>query len=1037
MMTKEEIGRIINPRYPGVYSKTIEATKLIFNDGKEIVGYFDFSEESTELEKKNIYTFVEFKNSQKYKTTRDQKFITKVDGNKLKSVEHPYDPSNIHKSKKQVYWFEVYDKLAKGLCEFHNSCEAKNIDSGEELYRKCIARKEFTIYHKWIEKFKEEFGIESLDPIHVFASINANKLSHRNRIKRISIFFKILKDASFDFEIDFMGCPAPAVIKLLGARKKEHQQQIWNLFVRIQEKQRRGLNSSDFSDYTNWYGIEFSSFTTFLFWISSDKFLPIETNVRTFLVASKIADSSPKNYNSYLDLLKHLDKYNYSSNEKYGRDGVFREIAHIAYQTIGEGIKEIQYSQSLRSLLNVIDPFLASGSFKMTTKIAKTKRKPKVKKIDKQPIQSLEDKTISLSEISKLGFKLIAIKPLANCDASMLNVLEKKKYYYFESSIEINSDSITYFPERNINLYSLKKPEDKNIYLNFTAIVGKNGSGKSTLIELLFRIINNISFSKRSSLKTRGLRLIKGLFAEFFYVHSGFLYRFVIKEEKIQIQEFELIKNNFVQTFPLRSLKKEDLQCFFYTISVNYSHYALNSLDTGPWINGLFHKTDGYQTPIVLNPMRTNGDIDINVENELVKSRLIANLLSPVASKDDIGLRQITEKQKAVKIDFKLIPNKNRVLFETKNGTKILYSQLKGNKNSIFKLIKEIFEFPIDFIEDKCITVTETKKYIIRKLVRISCKYFLYKEYFDQKTIKFGNNTSLIKYLKDLKDDDSHITYKLKQAINYWKFQVWSRDTSFILDIFKDGLKFENFISSNGSTELIEFIPPPIFSSEIVLFNTDDKRESSFSKLSSGEKQLIHSASSILYHIKNIDSIRNKRNLISYNVVNVVLDEIELYYHPELQRKYINYLISLINKMELNKVDAINFCLVTHSPFILSDIPRANVLFLDKSTEVKPETFAANIHELLASNFFLKEGLIGDFAKGIIQNIINKLHQEEEKKIPLTTLEINEVWHIIKIIGEPFLERKLREMFIDRYGKKESPEEEVIRLQRRLKELTE
>ena len=42
------------------------------------------------------------------------------------------------------------------------------------------------------------------------------------------------------------------------------------------------------------------------------------------------------------------------------------------------------------------------------------------------------------------------------------------------------------------------------------------------------------------------------------------------------------------------------------------------------WIEALFHKNDGYRTPIVLNPFRERGNIDINVETELAEQRSIA-----------------------------------------------------------------------------------------------------------------------------------------------------------------------------------------------------------------------------------------------------------------------------------------------------------------------------------------------------------------------------------------------------------------------------
>ncbi|NHQ67759.1 hypothetical protein HAV29_14040 [Elizabethkingia miricola] len=66
---------------------------------------------------------------------------------------------------------------------------------------------------------------------------------------------------------------------------------------------------------------------------------------------------------------------------------------------------------------------------------------------------------------------------------------------------------------------------------------------------------------------------------------------------------------------------------FFYTIVINYSHYGFNSKEVGEWLDGIFHKNDGYQLPIVVNPYRNEGNIDINSEKELAASRFLVNIL--------------------------------------------------------------------------------------------------------------------------------------------------------------------------------------------------------------------------------------------------------------------------------------------------------------------------------------------------------------------------------------------------------------------------
>lgn len=93
---------------------------------------------------------------------------------------------------------------------------------------------------------------------------------------------------------------------------------------------------------------------------------------------------------------------------------------------------------------------------------------------------------------------------------------------------------------------------------------------------------------------------------------------------------------------------------FYYTYVSNFSSYAYNTNDFANegnsdryeelirkskkkrytteqknWLNGIFHKNDGYQTPIVLAPFRNEGNIDINTENLLARERLLSLIIAP------------------------------------------------------------------------------------------------------------------------------------------------------------------------------------------------------------------------------------------------------------------------------------------------------------------------------------------------------------------------------------------------------------------------
>ena len=113
----------------------------------------------------------------------------------------------------------------------------------------------------------------------------------------------------------------------------------------------------------------------------------------------------------------------------------------------------------------------------------------------------------------------------------------------------------------------------------------------------------------------------------------------------------------------------------------------------------------------------------------------------------------------------------------------------------------------------------------------------------------------------------------------------------------------------------------------------------------------------------------------------------------------------------MNNHDKItNIIFTTHSPFLLSDLPKENIIFLEKGKQVYPfddgkQTFGANIHTLLSHGFFMKNGLMGEFAKDKIDTAIKYLNQKV-----LTNDELDYCENIISIIGEPIIKRELQRM---------------------------
>lgn len=84
---------------------------------------------------------------------------------------------------------------------------------------------------------------------------------------------------------------------------------------------------------------------------------------------------------------------------------------------------------------------------------------------------------------------------------------------------------------------------------------------------------------------------------------------------------------------------------------------------------------------------------------------------------------------------------------------------------------------------------------------------------------------------------------------------------------------------------MIELLPPPIFEVEAIAMKEGEPVL--LSTMSSGERQLLNSISGVVYHLRNIDSAVETDKTIGYRFVNLVFEEIELYFHPEFQRQFI------------------------------------------------------------------------------------------------------------------------------------------------------
>ncbi|RZV16191.1 AAA family ATPase [Aliarcobacter butzleri] len=212
----------------------------------------------------------------------------------------------------------------------------------------------------------------------------------------------------------------------------------------------------------------------------------------------------------------------------------------------------------------------------------------------------------------------------------------------------------------------------------------------------------------------------------------------------------------------------------------------------------------------------------------------------------------------------------------------------------------------------------------------------------------------------------------------------------------------------------------------------DSNMDIPYNEISDGEKQLIK------YSIDFISAFKYYETRNNWNIsITCLGDEIDNHLHPKWKQEIIYNFINMIKtyKKYTGEIIPLHIILTTHSPFLLSDLAKENVIFLDKfdkktkekypkvdlkdlkygncinvSKHIKIKTFGANIHTLLSDGFFMRDGLMGEFAKSKIteikefyEKVKNSENPKEEHKKEFED-NIKSFIHIQSIIGEPFLQ---------------------------------
>ncbi|MET3321032.1 UNVERIFIED_ORG: putative ATPase [Peribacillus simplex] len=532
---------------------------------------------------------------------------------------------------------------------------------------------------------------------------------------------------------------------------------------------------------------------------------------------------------------------------------------------------------------------------------------------------------------------------------------------------------------------------------NITAIIGANGSGKTSTLELIKDI-----YSKKEIFSNGKFILIfteekSNIQTSHIYYHSSLIEKF--KEDEVNVVKHpyftEILQNGAYDTVELSNVKTPCI--FFSNIFDGLFEQEITS-DSGKQLynistNFLVRKDEEYWKED--SKKKGIGQINsYNASSVLRHVRFISefnhlNLNFELPQYLYIRLRNFSGVKRANNLPEFLRQTINDVLSNDQVNKDLIFKFIHSMINSYFdELIdyKKIDKFTDQFWGDYP-EIKDDDLEPLNKIIQILEKWI-----------------EELKRVRMIKDGTIAIHDNEVQQVNAMikLIKLCKRKNQFALGLDRKGLR----IQIKNDLQFLETFIANFFSSFQFRAYATFEWSNSFS---SGQKAMID-----LY--SRFYSIAWEVNRIESQHILIIIDEGELYLHPQWQKAFINNIIKFYTDLFPGKI--IQIVLTSNSPILLSDLPKDCVMFLEEMNgEIqitdglrdKNQTFAANIHSLFSDSFFLKGDLIGDFAKQRINWLINILNSD----IEMIRDKEEVVRKMINIIGEPIIKNKLINMLED------------------------
>lgn len=586
----------------------------------------------------------------------------------------------------------------------------------------------------------------------------------------------------------------------------------------------------------------------------------------------------------------------------------------------------------------------------------------------------------------------------------------------------------------NAKLQSTPKDFYKKNITSVTTIVGKNGSGKTNLTEFInygLAHVTNGGLSTYLSLKgflvldklifIQDEILIKNINELNSLGYKVLKFKNAPLDENVrhQIRWHEMEKNKYIYynpTFDFRAVNVRDNLVNISTTNLVYND-LYNSRKLFPYAANDDSK---------INPLMAHQSMeDFRLSNLLLNFKNLEKYID-FLPEDILITIDIEQNNYFLKDQY----------FDEKTGNYEQLNKLQRQLNEVKSYILNDFDFTPYLVEDR-----EDHSYKLYKVpVNIQKIFFYQLFYLNIFQVLLNNETlfpvELVRYfiiseekqnIKNLKGGKK-IFYDLLRIDNYinellekskWDIAYLKlhKDTSYNFESNHNEISktFGNIrIALDKNRKLInsyiENIKKLLNGKDILSYNP-------LKEFSSGQRQLLSLFTRFYWAKDEITLSEIKEYGILGESIIIFIDEGEVALHPEWQREFFNKISSFLSELFSDK--NIQIILTTHSPFVLSDIPKNDILFLNNSTGnlnisnlEKENTFGANIYSLLSDSFFM-DNTMGKFSENKIKEIIKILtsdHSHYNDKM------LNETQFIIDSIGEPIIKEQLEYLFNDKFG---------------------